>query len=867
MFKLKIRQKINFALLGLSCITLMLFAYISLKGMEKLGNYALESSEALGYKALKDSISNLISAATNSLHQKAIDEASISNAFFEQVEKDVVKMVNFANIVWQKVDIQQNGNPSYSQYNQPDDIYSVSSYVLAPGVLQNSVYEELKRSALMDDVFISIYPTNPNLAYLYLGTRSGFYRGYPWDTGFDISYDPRRRPWYKLAESSNTIIWTNPYVDAVSKELVVTCAKSFHGLETNVIFGVVAADVTLTALSEEINNTKVGQTGYMFLFDREGNIIAKPGIVPSNTKWYETFKTQNIFEPNNKDFKNIADHMVSGQSGVRKFEVKGKDHYIAYESLKSTGWILAIIVPVHEVIGLVEDTRKKITSDTAISKDKINAYIGNVESGLLWIFIFMVFTVLGIAFWLSKRITDPILILNDGLQKVGKGNLTHKININTGDEIEILSRAFNKMTEDLQVYMKNLKDAVQAKEQAENRLKLTETMLSGIRKVIAGIYGHERDEYSFKWLIEYMEQELYKNGEYIFHKGDRACKLYYINYGQLRLVEINKVIEGQNIVGEMGILSADKIHSLTAVSCGNLTLYSMEEDKLIELLYKDPSLLFELIHVSINRLIENIQETISVRNRIESEIAIAHDIQMGILPKDFSACGGRKDFALHAIIEPAQTVGGDLYDFFLIEPEKLFFIIGDVSDKGIGAAIFMAITKTLFKSHVMSKGSKSLNEVFSVINDQLIKSNPQMMFVTMFGGILDLMTGEVDYVDAGHDPPFIMRNGRGVEMLEKKDSLALCFIEEYVYKSNKLVLNPGDFLVLYTDGLTDAVNKSGKRYKTEGNKKTLKVFNSHSTPEAINAALLDNLKTFTEGQPQYDDITVLTIQYKGKVES
>lgn len=271
------------------------------------------------------------------------------------------------------------------------------------------------------------------------------------------------------------------------------------------------------------------------------------------------------------------------------------------------------------------------------------------------------------------------------------------------------------------------------------------------------------------------------------------------------------------------------------------------------------------MYTMLEEYVIKLKETTAEKERTEKEIAIARDIQMGILPQTFPAFPGHKDFDLHAIIEPSRIVGGDLYDYILLDDERLFFMIGDVSDKGVAAALFMAITKTLFRTHVLSKNIGTLCELVTMINQQLSRNNPSLMFVTVYSGILDLKTGEIEYVDAGHEPPFILRNESGVEMLQKKEGLAICFDENYVYNSYRIQLKPGDGIVLYTDGLIDARNEKGERLHVEGNLKTLQKYFKDVPPENINKELFKSIKDFVGNAEQFDDIAILTIRYYGNV--
>jgi sigma-B regulation protein RsbU (phosphoserine phosphatase) len=260
--------------------------------------------------------------------------------------------------------------------------------------------------------------------------------------------------------------------------------------------------------------------------------------------------------------------------------------------------------------------------------------------------------------------------------------------------------------------------------------------------------------------------------------------------------------------------------------------------------------------------IVNLTETTAAKERIESELSIARNIQMGFLPQTFPAFPDRTEFDLNAIIEPAKEVGGDLYDYFLIDENRLFFLIGDVSDKGVPAALFMAVTKTLFGTHTLA-GNASMSEIMCRVNQELSRGNPWQMFVTAFAGMLDLKTGKIVYSDAGHEPPFLLRVGQEAEMLKKKGGPALCFFEDFRYESDTIQLSPGDALVLYTDGVTEAMNGERRLLSSGGIKEALQSCSVDTPPAKISQCLLEQVKRFASGQPQSDDIAILAIRYYG----
>lgn len=267
---------------------------------------------------------------------------------------------------------------------------------------------------------------------------------------------------------------------------------------------------------------------------------------------------------------------------------------------------------------------------------------------------------------------------------------------------------------------------------------------------------------------------------------------------------------------------------------------------------------FEYMRESLKKYIKDLKETTATNERIESELKIARDIQMGIIPKIFPPFPQRTEFEIYASIEPAREVGGDFYDFFFIDNNKLFFLIGDVSDKGIPASLFMAVTKTLIKA--VANTDKNLNEIVFKINNDLFSDNEMSMFVSIFFGILNTNSGEITYTIAGHNVPFIIRADRSVTMLQKTEGMALGAFENAKYGTGNVKLNINDIIFLYTDGITEAMDENNGLYGEQKLIEKLKDCSSFTAEQVINHINRD-VKEFAGSEAQSDDITMLSIKY------
>ncbi len=262
----------------------------------------------------------------------------------------------------------------------------------------------------------------------------------------------------------------------------------------------------------------------------------------------------------------------------------------------------------------------------------------------------------------------------------------------------------------------------------------------------------------------------------------------------------------------------------------------------------------------LNTYIENLKKTTAVKERIESELSVARAIQMDIVPKLFPAFPNRDEFDIYAFIEPARSVGGDLYDFFFIDDDHLMISVGDVSGKGIPASLFMAVTQTLIRSSSMSL--KSPEKVLTHVNRELSRNNRSCMFVTLFLGLLDLKTGIVKFSNAGHNLPIHIDKNAEVKYIKCKPACALGVIDDLEFTLEELKLGNEESLFIYTDGVTEAMNDSDELF---GDNKLLTETGivGKEPIESIIGEIAYKVKTFADGCPQSDDITMLIIKYLG----
>ncbi len=259
----------------------------------------------------------------------------------------------------------------------------------------------------------------------------------------------------------------------------------------------------------------------------------------------------------------------------------------------------------------------------------------------------------------------------------------------------------------------------------------------------------------------------------------------------------------------------------------------------------------------------NLKTATSERERIVTELSLATRIQEDMLPNIFPAFPERPDFDVYAVMDPAKEVGGDFYDFFLIDKNHLALVIADVSGKGIPAALFMMVSKILIQNYV--KGGMSPAEVLGIVNKQICANNREEMFVTVWLGVLDLTTGDLVAANAGHEYPALLEAGGQFELIKDKHGFVVGGVDDVVYKEYEMKLTPGSKLFLYTDGVPEAMNEAQDMFGIE---RMLEALNEDkgAGPEELLHNVRAAVDSFVGDAEQFDDLTMLCVEYKGKSE-
>ena len=269
---------------------------------------------------------------------------------------------------------------------------------------------------------------------------------------------------------------------------------------------------------------------------------------------------------------------------------------------------------------------------------------------------------------------------------------------------------------------------------------------------------------------------------------------------------------------------------------------------------------FEHMQKDLSTYIEHLKSTTSAKEKIESELRIAREIQMGMIPKIFPPFPNLSEIDLFATLQPAKEVGGDLYDFFLIDDKHLCFAIGDVSGKGVPASLFMAVTRTLLRS--LAPNQLSTAVIVNALNKSLSAGNESNMFVTFFLGILDVESGILKYSNAGHNPPLLVHPDGTTEFFELTKDIPVGLFDDFDYGEKELKLFKNDKLFLYTDGVTEAEDAEEKLYSDQ---KLIDCVRAHfeSQTKDLIRFVAEDIALHVKGNQQSDDLTMLSIVYYG----
>ncbi len=376
------------------------------------------------------------------------------------------------------------------------------------------------------------------------------------------------------------------------------------------------------------------------------------------------------------------------------------------------------------------------------------------------------------------------------------------------------------------------------------------------------------DEPDLQILIRQKFRGKIKTNEYEFHFAENGAEALekIKNDGTIDLIltDINMpVMDGLTLLSKIKELNNKLLRSVIVSAYGDMENIRTAMNRGAYDFITKPIDLRDL-EITIEKSLKEIElykDALSSHDKLvalQQELEIATVIQTSILPKTFPPFPERKEFEIYAKMITAKEVGGDLFDFFLIDKYRLGVIIGDVTGKGIAAALLMAVCKSLLKA-TAQKGIPT-DVVLSEVNNILVDQSPSNMFVTVFYGILDTRNGSFEYANGGHNPPYLISSDGNIKQLENIGGLMLGAMNDSPYESNIIMLKPNESIFFYTDGVTEAFNKDGEEFQETRLVKSLSNFKDDN-PDRIVKNIIFDVHDFIAGTEQSDDITCMMLKY------
>lgn len=705
-----VSKKMVMNTLAFSMATLALSAIISFSAIYLIRDSAVSGSTRLGEDASEISTSAMIEELERNTSRQVEDKAKLAEQKLSSYSDAIEYAASYANALYARAD-EYPSRPAEFPRAENEGIWTMQ-LLLADKLIQ---YEDIRPDnellGNMESVFEPIVREHENIVTIYLGTKDGLMISYDRDSqlaaGEENHFYEFRKPdnWYNLGMTSGECRFTDTYWDGYGRGLTITCCAPFYDSDGEFV-GVIGMDILMKDLNESMVNDGIVDPTVATMIDETGEVIASKDLDPEAQETYNIFSegSQSILKP-------IGRLIIENEEGIVKTGEDERAVYVSYATIESTGWRLCIISPVSSVIVPANEIRESIDSNTdSVVSSVIRGVLTVIQNCLVLIgVILLLITITAGRF--SKKISDPLKQLEHDVRNISDGDLDYRTQVSTDDEIGTLAQSFNEMTDSLQHYISDLKDAT-AKEE-----------------------------------------------------------------------------------------------------------------------------------------------------RIAGELRVATNIQASMLPRDFDEINSsHREFDLFATMDPAKEVGGDFYDFFLVDDDHLALVIADVSGKGVPAALFMMIAKILIKSRAEMGASPA--EVLAYANDKLCEGNDLEYFVTVWMAIIELSTGKGIAANAGHEHPAIRRADGEWELVKYRHSPAVATMEGMMFKEHEFELNPGDSLYVYTDGVPEATDVHNEQYGTD---RMLAALNTDpdAAPEKMLAEVKAGIDVFVGNAEQFDDITMLGINWHG----
>ncbi len=473
-----IRKKLIRAILIVCAVFIVLIGGIVHYIFNKMGNDTVSVIHRISTNTIDPLEKLMVERTTTFFHKSAIDLAAYNNAYFEEIADLVTILGTQTEIVFNDNETPILANiPCYGKNDVPDDPLNASLCLTSKQADQKEMRYVNAETVQLDKVWKGIYANCPDVLCVFLYTESGILKVYPWYDPQKENFHPEKREWYEKAQEKGKCIWTKPYRSSDSGKVIITASIPFYNAGNQRI-GVTGVDIELHNVLEVINRNDTFFQGDVFLIDSQGHdivsLIDNDSKLPCSGVSFEA-----LFADSDGDTSSILDQIAAGQNGVQTIEKSGKKYYLGYAPLQATGWVLGILVARNEALAPIIAAKNKVLKhEEEVVRDSEENFASLMYLGGV-VFVISIIVALVISTKITRKIIDPILLLNKEVEKIGKGDLEYPIEINTDDEIADLADAFNKMKEDLKDHISRLKIAVAEQEHLESELSIAKKIQEG----------------------------------------------------------------------------------------------------------------------------------------------------------------------------------------------------------------------------------------------------------------------------------------------------------------------------------------------------------------------------------------------------
>jgi phosphoserine phosphatase RsbU/P len=486
--RLSVREKILLVFLGVSVLSLLATGIVALYTITDVGTLAMTGSVSLGIGAVNASGSALLQSAEGNLVRIAYDQAGISDVIFADTESELDILA--AHAAYLRLNPPDSVTaPWYRMGDAPPALRESSPVIFVTGTTVTPQSEEFRSLAGMAHLLSAVKEADTDIDKIYIATGSGVMWMNPGAAATPPGYDPRTRDWYTDAvRAGGSPVWKEPYVDAASGNLTVTCSKAVTGR-----YGtwVIATDITTDSINDNVLNLTLNGAGYPVLLSHTGAVFSRPGLTANGTRWDQVFTPDDIFSSSQPALAAVAANMTAGKSNIEQVVFNHAPYYVAYAPVPSVNGSFAVSKPVSEILEPAIANGAAIGRETENTRLGIAAQTAKASAIFALLFFLLLVVVVFLAWSFSRTITRPVDALKAGATALGAGNLEYRVDLRTGDEFEALAHSFNTMASDLRISIDNLRRTTAEKERYTKELEIAkeiqDNFLPETTPVIPGI--------------------------------------------------------------------------------------------------------------------------------------------------------------------------------------------------------------------------------------------------------------------------------------------------------------------------------------------------------------------------------------------